>query len=202
VIRSALLTSGQAVEIECLGYADPAVDAVHRGVYDTSIIQAAGRVRPLERTADNPCVSYVFANVQLPFPIDTVTRWQDVRPDRLVKMVAGGAVWLNANDMATFRPDLFKTAKAAEHARSRFAGTIADMREAVRAIVRNDVRAWSQITYQPAGQGQKRHTVYVPTGAEAAVRHAVEGHYSGIVSWRVRSFTSGRKDPPPLGLEI
>lgn len=201
VTRSALLTSGQAVEIDVMEYEDPAVDAVHRGIYDTSIIQAAGRVRPLERTADNPCVSYVFANVALPFPVDTVIRWQDVRPDRLVRMIAGGAVWFNANDMATFRPDLFKTAKAAEHARSKFAGTIADMREAVMAIVRNDVRAWSQVTYQLSGQGQKQRFVLAPEGAEAAIRHAVEADHGTPITWRVRRFTAGKKDTPIAGKE-
>jgi hypothetical protein len=103
--------------------------------------------------------------------------------------------------MATFRPDLFKTAKAAEHARSRSAGTVADMREAVRAIVRNDVRAWSQITYQLTGQGQKQRFVLAPEGAEAAIRHAVEAEHGTPVTWRVRRFTAGKKDTPIVGKE-
>jgi hypothetical protein len=115
--RAALLATGAAVEIACMAYEEPTADVVHRGIYDASIVQAAGRVRPIERSADNPAVVYVFANVALPFPVTSVDRWRDVRPDRLARMVAAGVVWSNAADMAAHRPDLFPTTKAAERAR-------------------------------------------------------------------------------------
>ena len=202
VMRSALLTSGEAVGIEVMAYPDPAADAVHRGIYDTSIIQAAGRPRPLERSADNPSISYIFANVALPFPVDTVSRWQEVRPDRVVRMIASGAVWTNSADMARFRSDLFKSQKAAESDRSRCVGSIDNMREAVRAIVRNDTRPWIEITYQPPGQGHKRRSVFTPEGAAAAVRHGIEAEWGKPIVWRVRLLTYGKEDTLTPGKSI
>jgi hypothetical protein len=193
-MRAALLTSGAAVGIECLVYGDPAADAVHRGIYDASIIQAIGRVRPIERTANNPAVVYVFANVALPFPVASVTAWKDRRPDRVARMIAGGIVWTNATDMATYRPDLFKSAKAAEGARRRAAGTVADMREAVWQTVRHDPRPWVEIAFQPPGQGQRQRPIWCPAGAEAAAYAAIEAETGTPVRWRVSRFTAGRED--------
>ncbi len=94
------------------------------------LARIVGRVRPLERTALNPAVTWAFGNAELPFPVASVTRWQDTRPDRLARMVAHGAVWLNAEDAHAFEAGMFRSAKAAEHVR----GRVADARDAVRAI--------------------------------------------------------------------
>lgn len=198
--RAALLASGVAVTIDVMAYADPAMDAVHRGIYDPSIIQAAARPRGIQRTAETPVIRYLFGNVALPFPVDHLARWQDVRPDRLVRMVASGTVWTNAADMTHFRPDLFPTAKAAEHARRRFAGSVSDMREATAAIVRHDPRPWVEIAFQPPGQGQRARFVFAPAGGEAAVRAAIEDEMGAPVRWRLRHLTAGWEDTPTSGI--
>ncbi|MFL5284286.1 MAG: hypothetical protein ACJ8AW_25670, partial [Rhodopila sp.] len=76
---AALLKDGSAVEIPVLRYEDEAAQAAHQGLYLRSIVQAAGRPRPLERTNDNSSIRYVFANVELPFPVDSVSHWRDGR---------------------------------------------------------------------------------------------------------------------------
>jgi hypothetical protein len=101
--------------------------------------------------------------------------------------------------MARYRADLFKSAKAGADDRWRNVGTLDDMRKAIRAVVQHDTRAWVEITYQPAGQGHKRRTVYTPAGAEAAVRYAIEAETGHPVLWRVRVLTYGRKDSLNLG---
>ena len=195
VARPSLLTDGTAVEIECMAYADQAVDAVHRGLYDTSIVQAVGRVRPLERNAHNPAVVYVFGNVALPFPVATAAHWRDKRPDRLARMVAHDAVWLSAEDMHGFEEPMFRSVKAAEHVR----GRIEDAREATRAITRHDTRAWVQIRYQLRGQGMKLREVLTPKGAEIATRAAMEAKHGELAQFHVRPFTPGREVVPDLG---
>jgi hypothetical protein len=184
-----------AVAIECMAYADPAADAVHRGIYDASIVQAIGRVRPLERTASNPAVTWAFGNAELPFQVVSVTRWQDVRPDRLVRMVAHDAVWLIAEDAHAFEPRMFRSAKAAEHVR----GRIADALEAVRHVVRHDRRPWLRVRYQLRGQGMHVREALAPAGAEAALRAAIEAEHGDLVQWHVLPFTPGREVIPELG---
>jgi hypothetical protein len=176
---------------------DPAADAVHRGIYDASIIQAAGRVRPLERTAGNSSIIYVFSNVSLPFPVSEVVRWRDIKLGRLARMVAAGHVCTNAAEMKTFHFNLFGSEKAAAHARRRFAGLVSDVREATKAIVRHDPRPWVEVTYQSPGQGLRQRTAFIPAGAEIALRTAVEAKYGEVSRWRVWSFDdrSGEEFP-------
>jgi hypothetical protein len=178
-----------------MAYADPAADDVHRGIYDASIVQAIGRVRPLERTASNPAVTWAFDNVALPYPVTSATRWQDVRPDRLVRMVAHDAVWLNAEDAHAFEPRMFRSAKAAEHVR----GCVANAREAVLAIVRHDPRPWVRVLYQLHGQGMHVREALIPKGSEATMRDLIEDTHGELAQWRVRPFTSGREVLPDLG---
>ena len=91
-----------------------------------------------------------------------VTRWRDRKPDRLTRMVAHDAVWLNAEDAHAFEAGTFRSAKAAEHVR----GRVADAREAVRAIVRNDPRPWLQVRYQLRRQGMHVREALAPAGAD------------------------------------
>jgi hypothetical protein len=51
------------------------------------------------------------------------------------------------------------------------------------------------VTYQPQGQGQRRRSVFVPAGAETALREAIEAEYGGVSGWWVRSLTPGRRGP-------
>ena len=194
--RAVLLSEGSAVEIDCLAYEDPASDPAHRGVYDASVIQAIGRMRPMQRTVHNPAIGYVFANVALPFPVTSVQRWQDVRPSRVIRMIARERVWLNAVQMATFRTDLFKTTKAAEAARTRFAGSVENVRDAVRAIVRHDTRPWLELVFQPHGQGQRISSVLIPAGAEAATRDEIEAELGALRLCQTVPFTRGREVTP------
>ena len=198
-LRAALLNEGGAVVIECLAYEDPAADAVHRGLYDTSPVQAVGRLRPMQRTALNPGIGYVFGNVALPFPVASVRPWSEVRPSRLIRMIAGGRVWFGAAQMTDLRHDLFLTAKAASAARERFAGSVENMREAVRAIVRHDTRPWIELVFQLHGQGQRITGVLLPACDEAAAREELEAAYGPLRVCRAERFTLGREVIPTLG---
>jgi hypothetical protein len=199
--RAALLTSGAAVAIECLAYDNPDLDVVHRGIYEGSIVQAVGRMRPMNRTADNPAIGYVFANVALPFPVTSVRRWSDIKPSRIIRMIANGRVWLNASHMALFRPDLFKSAKAAEHARAQFAKSTDDALDAVKAIVRNDRQPWVKLVYQRRGQGQRRSYGILPATDEKAAREEIEAEFGELRSCRCLPFTPGREVVPTPGKE-
>ena len=140
-------------------------------------------------------MTWAFGNAELPFPVVSVTRWQDVRPDRLTRMVAHDAVWLNAEDAHTFEPKMFRSAKAAEHVR----GRVVDAREAARAIVRNDRRPWLRVQYQLRGQGMHVREALAPAGSEAVLRAAIEAEHGKPVQWHVLPFTPGREALPVLG---
>jgi hypothetical protein len=198
--RVARLVSGEAVAIQVMGYEDPAAEAVHRGIYDTSVTQALGRPRPLERTATNPSIAYVMANVVTDRPVMTLGRFQDAKPDRLVKMVLRGTVLFNAAHAAMLHPGLFRTPKAFERARENAHGTVADMIAATKAITRKDFAPWFLVTYQMAGQGNKWSQAVVRDGGEAGLRAALEAALGALVLWRVRSFTQGLEHTPMPGI--
>jgi DNA primase len=197
VKRSALVASGSGTQFPCLSYEDTASDAVHRGVYDTSIIQAVGRMRPMRRTESNPAIAYVFGNVALPFPVASIQHWREIRPTKLVRMIARKRVWLNATHMALFERDLFISQKAAERARDRFAGSVAEMREGARKIVRNDFRPWVELMFQAGGQGQREASLLIPANEVATARQAIEAELGELRVCRIESFTPGKAVPDP-----
>ena len=82
-------------------------------------MQAIGRARGVRRTAANPVRIVVLAAMALPLIVERVADWGDYRPDAVTVAVAEAALFVRAMprspaDMVTARPDLWKTAKAAE----------------------------------------------------------------------------------------
>jgi putative DNA primase/helicase len=94
------MEDGFGVAIERLAYADPRLQAVHAGIYDSGIVQAIGRARGLNRTADTPVDVCVYANLPLPMPVATIERYKPI--SRLAKMFLNGCVPTNARDMRRF----------------------------------------------------------------------------------------------------
>src|SRR3954453_11248361 len=97
--------------------------------------------------------------------------------NRLAQMVASGAVFSNACDMVSFRPDLFRSQSAAAHARARSAGRVEDVRAAVAALVQHAVGPWIEVHFQPSGRGRRRRAAFCPAGHARALRKVVESAY-------------------------
>ena len=194
-----LMADGRGVAVPVLAYEHPAAQAVHEGIYNSSIDQAAGRARAVMRTAANPVVISIFANAAPNLPIDEIAHWRDIRPDRLMHMAARRRVFLNAADMTRHHADLFRSEKAASAARERFGDDIAGR---LREMLGRDRRPWCRVRYQPAGQGQQLRWAFCPAGELEALRVEIEAAAGALVHWRPEPFSAGREDirKPEIGI--
>ena len=183
-----LMRDGSGVAVPVLAYEDPDAQAVHRAIFNTSIEQAAARARAVERTAANPVEVNIFANVAPAMPIDEIVHWRDIKPDRLWDMLARRRVYENAAQMHAVYPDLFGTRRAATDARARFG----DIRGRTRELAARDIEAWSEIAFQPTGQGQRVSRAWGRARDVDAMRADLEARFGEMVYFRALPFTPGQ----------
>lgn len=192
-----LMRDGTGVAVPVLAYEDPDAQAVHRGIYNASIEQAAARARQVQRTAANPVKVNIFGRAAPGMPFNEVVHWSDIKPDRLCEMLVQGRVYENAAHMYAFYPDpggpaasgkLFRSRRAATDARARFG----DIRARTRELAARDVEAWSEIAFQPAGQGQRVSRAWCRARDVDTMRADHEARFGEMVYFRALPFTSGR----------
>ncbi len=97
---------------------DELVEAFRHSVTEGAVLQGIGRPRGVRRSAADPVRVVVLAALTLPLTVAEATTWDDYRPDRLAVAAAeaalfGRALPLAPADLATARPDLWGTEKAA-----------------------------------------------------------------------------------------
>ena len=166
--RGALLADGTGAPITVRTYADATLEALRAAITDGEVIQAIGRGRGVNRTAANPLDVFVAADVVLPLPVAHVARWVDVRPDAVARMLARGAVLNSPADAAKAYPDLFANADAARMAIGR-----ALEKQSIRTFPYGRVLIGRcsdalpiEVSYRPAGNGQKtRRAIVIPDRA-------------------------------------
>ena len=90
-------------------HADPTAEAIRWSICEAELIQAIGRGRGVNRTAENPLQIDLLTDVVLPVTVDELVAWADLRPTRRDLMAARGVVLENAADMARCFPDLWPT---------------------------------------------------------------------------------------------
>jgi hypothetical protein len=114
--RPILLKDGTERVLQCMGYDNAAADLFCRTIAEGGVLQALGRSRAVNRTAQNPVEAFVVLDdLTLPIPIDALEHVADVEPNEIDEMMARGLVPEWPADAARIYPDLFKTPKAAEH---------------------------------------------------------------------------------------
>jgi hypothetical protein len=107
----------QEIGFHTLGdyHPEPMSEAVRWTYTDAELINALGRLRAINRTAEFPCQIRLLFDTCLPVSVNKVTRWQE--PSRLVEELAFNG--LVAEDVDTLRklyPERYKTRKAARWA--------------------------------------------------------------------------------------
>jgi hypothetical protein len=120
-------------------------------------------------------------------PVTRMARWVDVRPDVIGRMLARGAALGSAVDAAKAYPDLFPSAEAAKKALQRGAET--------KSIGTNPYEYYStgecpdalpiEVSYRPAGNGQKTRRAFVPAGRLTGFRNWLEGLVGPLVHYEV-----------------
>lgn len=75
-------------------------------------MQAFGRARAINRTAETPLQIDILADVVLPITVDETVEWEE--PSAIVEAAVEGIVLTAPKDMAKAWPGLWATAKATE----------------------------------------------------------------------------------------
>ena len=111
--RGIRMRDGRGIAVEGTHHPDPRVEALRSAICEAGLIQAIGRGRGVNRTANNPLQIDILTNVALPLEVDEVAIWDRIQPGSAQMMAAEGAVPLTYADMAAAYPDLFPSPDAA-----------------------------------------------------------------------------------------
>ncbi len=94
-------------------------EAARWSVCEAGVLQAIGRARAVNRTAENKVEIEVWSDLALPLTVDEVVHWDAVPAGYEADMIADG-VWVESpSDMAICWPGVWETEKAAERWRAK-----------------------------------------------------------------------------------
>jgi putative DNA primase/helicase len=128
-------------------HADPIAEAIRWSICEGELIQAIGRGRGVNRTAETPLEIDLLTDAVLPLTVHELVPWQQIRPSRHDLMALDGVVLENAADMAKCFPDLWPSRDAAKKDSQR-RGTNCYYKDLYNSKL-SPSSAW--VTYQPEG---------------------------------------------------
>lgn len=179
--------------VECDAHPDPVAEACRWQICEGELLQAIGRARGVNRTAETPLAIDIIANVCLPLTINEVAQW--CPPGEEFEMLADGVILDSGADMSVAWPNVWPTPDAARKWLSRRAEaaghTVTDPYKKEDYIgFRHGVR----FRYQREGRNQKwRAGVYDPA-AVMDLRAWLESRLGGSLAGLVVE-TAAQHDP-------
>jgi hypothetical protein len=181
VPRGIRMVGGSGVEVEgCDQHCDPMGEAVRYQICEAELIQAIGRGRGVNRTAETPLLVDVLTNVVLPIDVHEVAPWEE--PSEAVEMMATAGIALASPwDMAKAWPLVWPTVRAARWALEKLgadhaAGTPAiSPIDKILSIGKMACVPTSAVLYQHAGPKQKlRDAIFEARRHGSNLRAALE----------------------------
>ena len=163
--RGVLMADGSTGAVEARAFADCDLEMVRSAITDAALIQAIGRGRGVNRTAENPLTVFLMAaDVVLPLRLTTLTGWEHAKGGVWERMAAEGVVFTSATHAAAAYPEMFASVEAAKKALQRAAekgefGDIALLESPIRGCPR--IRPFAAATYRLKGRGQQNCIAYV-----------------------------------------
>jgi len=130
---------------------DPIAEAIRWNICEAELVQALGRGRGVNRTAESSLHVDLLTDIVLPITADEVIDWADLVPSRTDMMASRGVVLENAADRAKCFPDLWPNYEAARKDGQR-TGTNCYYRIFYNSEMS---RSSAAVTYRPEGSGQK-----------------------------------------------
>ncbi|WP_147426107.1 ATP-dependent DNA helicase [Teichococcus wenyumeiae] len=161
--RAVRMRDGTGAAIEVRTYADPIAEAIRSAITDAEMVQAIGRARGVNRTAENPVTVWCMADVVTPLVVDELHTWRELAPSPVERMAGRGIFLFSAADAAKIYPDLFSSQEAAKKALQR-AGQgrdFGDISLRVLSIGECPGNTPSTIHYRPEGRGQQTRRALV-----------------------------------------
>ena len=155
--RRIRLAGERTAPLDMESHADPIAEAVRWSICEGELIQAMGRGRGVNRTADTVLEIDLMTDVVLPVTVDALVPWSELKPTRRDMMALRGIVLENAADMAACFPELWPSADAARQDRSR------NVTNCYYRIFYNSEMSHSsvEVTYRPAGPGRRARSARV-----------------------------------------
>ncbi|WP_028031051.1 toprim domain-containing protein [Gemmobacter nectariphilus] len=155
--RRIRLAGDRTAPLATEAHADPIAEAVRWSICEGELIQAMGRGRGVNRTADTALEIDLLTDVALPVTVDALVPWSELKPSRRDLMALSGIVLENAADMAACFPDLWPSHEAAKKDGQRN-GT----NDYYRDLYNSRMSPSSvEVTWRPAGPGHRARTARV-----------------------------------------
>jgi putative DNA primase/helicase len=151
VERRIALAAGGVHSVANEQHPDATAEAGRWAICEGELVQAIGRGRGVNRTAESLLEIDLLTDVVLPVEVHEVLTWDQVRPTDHDIMASSGVVLENATDMAKAFPDLWPTRDAAKKQNQR-RGTDCYYRDLSNSGLSPSS---SVVTYRPTGAGQK-----------------------------------------------
>ena len=117
--RGLRMPDGTGHSVQGDQHPDPIAEAIRWQAAEAEIMQAIGRARGVNRTAENPVEILVLNDLCLPLTVSEVVKWDDVPAGREADMVVDGIALDSPSDMAEAWPAAWETEKAARQWRDR-----------------------------------------------------------------------------------
>src|SRR5262245_34989746 len=109
--------SGAEVALPCRVFELPEAELIRQAVTESAIVQAVGRARGVNRSANNPVeVFMILHDATAPVAVDAVVKFDDLEPTKIDIMIERGFIPQGGADAAKLYPDLLPTAQAAQKA--------------------------------------------------------------------------------------
>jgi hypothetical protein len=149
-------------------------------ICDDELIQAIGRGRGVNRTADNPLEVHVLADVALPLVHDRILGWTVMQPDVVQRMLLAGIALDSPADASVLHSTLFTGPK---HAQKEFERAGFKRQNPIRNIYRG--LSLKQAVYLLPGSGRSAQHAYWLSHDDDVIRQRLESVLGTFGEWAV-----------------
>ncbi len=172
------MRSGKTASIRAIRHSNKTGELLRAAICDDEILQAIGRGRGVNRTAQTPLQVIVMADVALPLPHDRILHWEIERPDILQKMLLAGIATDSPGDAAALHPELFGNEKQAQKALER------DGFKRQSPIGTYKEMSLKSAAYRRPGRGRGWQRAWWIDGDVDAARKTLETAMGPLAEWR------------------
>jgi hypothetical protein len=163
VVRGIHLADGGGVAVNCDLHPDPTGEAVRWQICEGQLVQAIGRGRGVNRTAETPLDVDIVADVVVPITVNEAANWE--APSEVFEMLVEGIALTSPVDMVKARPDVWANTRAADRSlellyrsMSRCSGAKGGTPRQSLIESLHKTLSWCSCSYQPCGPRMKRRT--------------------------------------------
>ena len=193
-------TMGKAVQ--CDTHPDPVCEAIRFQICEAEIVQAIGRGRGVNRTAETPLDLDIIATVVLPVQLDEISIWR--APTTVYESLLAGVLLTNRGDMVKCFPEVWPNEEAAKRALLTVAPELTEnindksheRSDEERGMGHSSIKNSTfmglcptphrtVVDYQPVGAGQKLRHAYFDTRIIPEPKAWIEERLGSLAAFKV-----------------